>query len=208
VTPQIHSEPLGNRRFRIDGRTTPGLRCGHQSRVVFRRRLVGVGTQDALPRPVRVAIAPGGRGGRIGADAARVPHPIELSRNIAPVVAVVHPNRLVFVEVLRAEQIQGQRRHSRRRPEDHGRRTTSPPPSAWRELDPVWRRTSIPTPTLRGHSRVILREDACGIEMNHPNERHENGKGERNHERLCSHLILPSRLFAVGTQIMYPAIAL
>ena len=53
--------PVGHRRLGVDGRSALGLRRGHQRRVVFLRRLVGVGTQDVLPRPVGVAVAPGSR---------------------------------------------------------------------------------------------------------------------------------------------------
>src|SRR4030095_406128 len=90
-----------------------------------------IGTQDAIPRPVGVAVAPGGRGRGIRADSARVPHSIELSRDVAAVIALVQPDRLVFVEVLRGEQVARPRPHACRRPQDRGRPTASPAPTAW-----------------------------------------------------------------------------
>ena len=110
--------PVRHGRLRVDGGTALRFRLGQQRLVVLLRRLVRVRAHDALARPVVVAVAPRRRLRRLGTDALPVPHRVELARIVAAVVALVEPVRPILVEVLRREQIDGQRLDAGRRPED------------------------------------------------------------------------------------------
>ncbi len=81
--------------------------------------LEGIGADDLAARPVELAVAPGGRGRRVGADTAALPQALDdLARGVAAVVARVGPGRLVLVDVLRGEEVDGQGLHPGRRPLD------------------------------------------------------------------------------------------
>ena len=77
------------------------------------RRLEAVRAHDGVARIVAVAVAPRGRARRIVADRhdARVPAALCLDgpRAVAAEVARVAPERFVLVEILRREEVDGQR---------------------------------------------------------------------------------------------------
>ena len=113
--PCIPPIPVRHRLPRVNGGAAGGLRARHQRVVVFLGGLVGVGTDDLLPRVIRAAVAPRRRARRIGADAARRPDIRDLTRRITPEVPLVRPEGPIQIEVFRREQIDRQRLHAGRR---------------------------------------------------------------------------------------------
>ena len=196
MTPQIHSEPrsacgvapvvpvpVGHGRFRIDGGSALRLRLRQQRFVVLLRRLVRVGADDALARPVVVAVTPGRRLRRLRPDALPVPHRVELPRIVAAVIALVEPVRPILVEVLRREQIDRQRLDAGRRPEDRGRRAAST--SAARGT-----RRGRAAATLRGWSGAACAKASVetGSTLVHAVKRSQDREREQSQEPLRSHV--------------------
>src|SRR5579871_87196 len=80
---------------------------------MFLRGLIRIRADDLFARIVRAAVAP--RGGCRGfvADAVRGPDIGKLARRVAAEIALIGPELLILIEVLREEQIERQRLHSR-----------------------------------------------------------------------------------------------
>src|SRR5262249_24874977 len=117
--------PVWRVRFRIDRGSALRFRRGEQCCVVFLGGLLWIRAKDTLPRQICSAITPRGRSRRIRADPALIPHFRKLPGRIAPVVTLIHPDGLVFVEVLRQEQVERQRLYPCGRSKDNRRCTSS-----------------------------------------------------------------------------------
>ena len=173
--------PVGHGRLRVDRRAALRLRLGQQRFVVFLRRLVLVGTDDALARPVVVAVAPRCGFRRLRADALSVPHRVDLTRIVAAVVALIEPVRAVLVEVLRREHVDRQRLDTGRRPEDRRRRATSAS-TAGRS-----RRSRTATLSGRGGSRLSEDLSRNRIDRRPRSERYQHRAREHSQQPLYFH---------------------
>jgi hypothetical protein len=162
---------------------------------MFLRRLVRIRTHDAFPVDVLVAVAPRRGGGEIGAEPARlVPELRQHDRVVAPVVALVQPQRPILVEVLRGEQVDRQRLYA-------GRRLLVLAEAPCTE---VWRAGFLLASSLSAlrWSGTGLRKDVGRRNwIGHPPESSHNKKHKDSAHPLCSHVTLSSesQCSAVGT---------
>src|SRR4051812_36196343 len=108
VIAPIVTIPIGRIGLRVNGGAALCLGRRQQCGVVFLRRLIWIGTENAFALQVGIAIAPGSRRRRLVANPALVPHLREFARCVAPVVVLVVPVVLIFVKVLRREEIDRQ----------------------------------------------------------------------------------------------------
>src|SRR5688572_4030096 len=183
AVPLVVTVPIGHGGFRVDRRPALGLGRSHQRFVMFLRRLVRIRAHDSLARPVLVAVAPRGGFLRLRADATRVPHRVQLPRRVAAVIPLVQPVRAVLIEVLRGEQIYRKRRDSLGRPlNDDGPASASP---TLRQLPDGGAPSACRRALLC--RRVALREDARQVDVDDPDGRGQNGKGQQGREPSCSH---------------------
>ncbi len=103
---------IRKRLVRVDRRAAALLRLFEQRCVMLLRRLELVRADDRFARIVAVAVAPRRIFRATLADeagAVRTPLFFDRGRAVAAEVALVGPERLVLVEVLRREEVDGQR---------------------------------------------------------------------------------------------------
>src|SRR5262249_47431883 len=121
----VAAAPLaGHGGVRVLGRAAALLCFRHQRLVVLLRGLERIRTHDRFAREIAVAVTPGRRRGALVRDqalAVRTPLLFDRGGAVAAEVALVGPERLVLVEILRREEVDGERRDSGRRGSAAGR---------------------------------------------------------------------------------------
>src|SRR5262245_55509905 len=108
IVPAIETVPIGNRLLGVLCRTACLHGLSHESLIMLFRAFIRIGTLDFFHRIIPGTIGPAGGGWRIVAHAGVAPYLRKHLRSVAPEIARVRPQFLVFIKILGGKEIDRQ----------------------------------------------------------------------------------------------------
>src|SRR5262249_12817665 len=108
IVPAVETIPIGDRLLHMLCRSTCFHGFGHESLVMLFRSFIRIGSLDFFRGIIPGTIGPSGGGWRIVAHATVTPYFRKHLRSVAPEIARVRPQVLVFIKILRGKEIDRQ----------------------------------------------------------------------------------------------------